>query len=254
MSAPDEECVVCGLPALNLKGWDGGFPSYRRFRKLWDMPMVWYSSVHFACLRGWEHRDDLLTELVDLATNAADEYDITVNGETHRITRSGLGFTDQLLWTDDILVLQHNFSPDWMIIDFSGSWQSIHRDDLLRLVRGEPRVLDGGRTESLLLSPAPPESEVRSWTLSDFLRHLGIESRYPGLVSLGATFEVAHYFPSGLLQYWIYHPLSIHPAALDYFRDRYARDGEGAFESHFMKCDRFARGAAADEDEDMPAT
>jgi len=192
--------------------------------------------VHFSCLHGWEHRDAMLTELVGLATNSVLEWDVELNGETYHLTRNGLGFTDRLLQTNDVLVLQHNFSADWMIIDFSGGWQFIGREDLLRLVRGESFSVDGGRDRyGLRLSPAPPESAVDSWTLSDFLRHLDIESRYPGLVDGGASLEVRKYYPNnGHLEYCVHHPLSIHPAALGYFRDRYARGGEAAFEAAFM--------------------
>lgn len=220
--------------------------------------LLFQDSIHFSCLRGWEHRDAMLNELVELATNSVLEWDVELNGETCHLTRSGLGFIDRLLQTDEILVLQHSFSADWLIIDFSGSWQFIGRDSLLRLVRGETCDYSDGRGRyGLLVDPALPEPEVRSWTLSDFLRHFGVESRYPGLVSLGATFEVAHYFPhSGLLEYRLHHPLSIHPAALDYFRERYARDGEDAFDSIPMKAERLDGWptAADEEDEDAPAT
>ena len=67
MSAPGPMCIVCGKIALGLSGWDGGFPSYREFRAVWDPPRVFQDMVHFTCLRDWKHRDELLTKLVDLA-------------------------------------------------------------------------------------------------------------------------------------------------------------------------------------------
>jgi hypothetical protein len=173
----------------------------------------------------------MLTELVALATNSVLEYDVEVNGESHRITRTGLGFTRRLLETDDLLVLQHDFSGDWMTIDFSGAWQFFDRRDLLGLVRGEAVFGSGGWGRyGLRVSPPVPESEVTSWTLGDLLGHFAIGDRYPGLTDSGADLKVIRYNPeNGHLEYVVDYPLSIHQDALAYFRDRYEREGEAAF-------------------------
>ncbi len=233
MSAPGPECVVCGKVALALTGWDGGFPSYRQFRALWDPPRVFQDMVHFSCLRTWEHRDEMLTELVDLATGSVLEFDIEFNGQRHHITRSDLGYPERRLETDEILVLQHQLSADWLIVDFSGAWQFIGRNDILRLVRGEPAYDQGGRGRyGLTLSPAPTNETVNSWVLGDLLQHLGINSRYPGLAESDATLRIDEYrAEAARLVYTVDHPLTIHPKALDYFRAEYERSGEAAFAS-----------------------
>jgi hypothetical protein len=173
----------------------------------------------------------MLTELVALATDSVLEYDVEVNGETHHVTRTGLGYTQRLLETDDLLVLQHGFSSDWMTIDFSGAWQFFGRQDLLALVRGEAASESGGWGRyGLRLSSRPSEPEVASWMLSDLLSHFSIHDRYPGLTGSGAILKVSQYNPgNGHLEYAVDYPLSIHPVALAYFRDRYERDGEAAF-------------------------
>lgn len=236
MSAPGSDCIVCGRPALQLNGLDGGFPSYREFRAVWDPPRVFQDMIHFSCLRTWEHRDAMLAELVALATGSVLEWDMEHEGKTYHITRSGLGYTDELFRNDSILVLQHNFSADCLIVDFSGSWQFIGRRRLLRLVRDqEVAIEDGWGHYGLFLSPAPPESVVLSWSLGDLLRHLRIENRYPGLVQSGAELKALEYSSrNGHFVHSIHHRVSIHPDALEYFRKLYDDEGESAFDSVAM--------------------
>lgn len=233
MSAPGPECIICGRVTLDLNGWDGGFPSYREFRAVWDPPRVFQDSIHFTCLRGWEHRDEMLTELVDLATGKTLEWDIELEGKSYHLTRHGLGFTERLLATDDILILQHSFDSHWLVVDFTGSWSYFSDRRLLGLIHGETVYVQGGLNlyGDEILSALPAESEVFSWTLSDLLRNFGIDDRYPGLAQSGATLRILDYASGRRFEYSVHHPLSIHPAALAYFRDRYERDGEAAFEA-----------------------
>jgi hypothetical protein len=233
MSAPGPYCVVCGRVALGLNGWDGGFPSYRQFRAVWDPPHVFQDMIHFTCLRVWEHREEMLAELVDLATDSTLEWDIELGGKTHRATRSGLGYTEQLLKTDNFLILQHNFDSRWLIIDFTGSWQFIRSEIILGLIHGETLYAEEGIGQNgIKLSPPPAESAVVSWNLNDLLRYLDIDDRYPGLTQSNAALKLRDYNPRyGQLEYTVRHPLSIPPTALAYFRDRYERDGESAFDA-----------------------
>lgn len=231
MSAPGPECIICGRIALDLSGWDGGFPSYREFRAVWDPPRVFQDMVHFACLREWKHRDELLAELVDLATDAVLEFDVEIGGTTHHLTRDGLGYSVRRFDTRDLLALQHGLSGDWLIIDFAGAWQFVGRSDLLRLVRGEPVRVQGGRGRyGITLSAAPSADAVASWALGDLLRHLGVDSRYPGLTATDASLHVSDYnAETGWLGYRIDHPLNVHPAVLEFFRGEYEHAGEAAF-------------------------
>lgn len=233
MSAPGPQCIVCGKIALDLSGWDGGFPSYLEFRAVWDPPRVFQDMVHFTCLRDWKHRDELLTELIGLTTDTVLEFDLEVGGTIHHLTRDGLGYSVRRHETDNLLVLQHRFSTDWLIVDFTGAWQFIGRNDLLRLVRGEPVRTQGGRGRyGITLSPAPDGEVVASWALGDLLGHLGIDSRYPGLSTTDASLRVSAYnTETGWLEYHVDHPLTIHPDALRYFRGEYDRAGDTAFAS-----------------------
>lgn len=233
MSAPDPECVVCGRTALDLSGWDGGFPSYREFRALWDPPRVFQSMVHFSCLRDWEHRDLLIDELVDLATDSVLEFDVEINGERHSVKRDGLGYAVRRFTSGDLLVLQHYAAGRWLLIDRTRGWQFIERDSLLRLVHGERVCESGGYGRyGITVVPRVGDDAVAAWKLEDLLRHLGIGDRYPLLAEGGAELRVEGYDPStGLLQYTVEHPLLIHPAALAYFRREYERAGEAAFVS-----------------------
>lgn len=231
MSAPGPDCVVCGKAALDVSGWDGGFPSYREFRAVWDPPHVFQDMVHFSCLADWKHRDDMLTELVDLATAAVLEFDVEVNGRRYHLSREGLGYTDRRLETDEVLVLRHQSEPDWLIVDRAGAWQFISGKPLLGLVRGEPVFAQGGRGRyGLTLSPAPRHEAVFAWVLGDLLQHLDIDDRYPGLAASDANLHIDTYnAETGWLEYRIDHRLALHPVALDYFRNEYGRLGESAF-------------------------
>jgi hypothetical protein len=231
MSAPGANCVICGKPALDISGWDGGFPSYREFRALWDPPRVFQDMVHFTCLRGWEHRAAMLTELVDLATDAVLEFDVEVGGQTHRITRAGLGYTGREFATNEILVLRHEVGAEWLVVDFTGAWQFVHGRYLLPLVRGESVRVQGGRGKyGLTLTPPPTEADLRSWGLADLLEHAGVKSRYPGLTAGDADLRIFDYnSETGWFEYSVHHPLTIHPDALEYFRGEYRREGETAF-------------------------
>jgi hypothetical protein len=231
MSAPDPECVVCGRVALDLSGWDGGFPAYREFRALWDLPQVFQSMVHFSCLRDWEHRELLINELVDLATDAVLEFDVEFGGKRYPVKRNGLGYTVRRFEAGDLLVLQHQAAGRWLIIDRTSGWQFVERDSLLRLVRGEQVYTTGGRGRyGIPVVPRVPDNSVTTWMLGDLLRHLGISAQYGGLADSGANLLVESYNPSsGWMHYAVEYPLPIHPAALAYFRDEYERAGEAAF-------------------------
>jgi hypothetical protein len=230
MSAPGPDCVVCGRAALDLSGWDGGFPAYREFRAVWDPPRVFQDMAHFTCLRSWEHRDAMLAELVTLATDAVLDFDVEVDGTTHHLTREGLGFIRRRLETDELLVLQHRGGAEWLIVELAGSWQFVQGSDLVALVRGETRYVQGGRGRyGLTLSPAPAEAAVRSWVLADLIDCLGIADRYPGLAESDANLRIDAYNPSsGWCEYIVDHQLTIHPAALAFFRAAYERDGAAA--------------------------
>jgi hypothetical protein len=230
MSAPGSECVVCGRDALDLSGWDGGFPSYREFRAVWDPPRVFQDMVHFACLRDWKHLEGMLAELVDLAIDAVLEFDVEVGGQIRRVTRSGLGYAVRLLETEDLLVLWRAFGADWLIVDRAGAWQFIGRSELRGLVRGEAVYANGGRGRyGLSLTPAPSEAQVNSWVLSDMLRHLQVEDRYSGLLESEANLRIERYDAgTGHLEYIVEHPLTIHPEALGYFRGEFERMGDSA--------------------------
>lgn len=249
--------MICGKPALGLNGWDGGFPAYREFRAVWDPPRVFQDMVHFACLREWEHRDAMMAELIDLATDAVLEFDIEVGGQLHHITRAGLSYRRRLLAVGDMLVLErgarsqsprprpspqpqpraqaqaplqletrpghHPSGADCLIVDLTGAWQFVNGRHWPSLIRGNAVIDQGGRGRyGLILSSAPSEATVAAWTLGDLLDHLDITACYPGLITAanGARLHIDNYqSANGRLEYSISHPLTIDPLVLDHFRN-----------------------------------
>ena len=82
----------------------------------------------------------------------------------------------------------------------------------------------GGRGRyGLVLSLAPSEAIVNSWTLGDLLHHLEVTACYPGLTEAAVgnahlhinAYDAAH----GRLGYSIFHPLTVDPLILDHLRD-----------------------------------
>lgn len=237
MSAPDPECVVCGRLALWIPGRDGGFPAYRNFRAVWDEPKVFGASIHFVCLHTWEHRDAFLAELLSLATNQVEQYEVRLGDTVHQVSRTGLGFTDLEFEGDGCLVYRHRDATEWLVVDLGGGWQQLARHQVLDLARGVTPMVTGGTGRYALPLPerlasrgAKEPADVADLRLPELIQAFGLETYYPDLDPDRSELSVDA-LPAGgrKIEFAIRTPALVPAEATRHFAERYRHEGDSAF-------------------------
>jgi len=219
-------CQFCGRYVFPFPGWGTYLQPYRFMRAVWEPEHRFFcGSLHFQCLREFEHRQAFRQEFGEIALTWGGEFSVEVHGEVHRMQRAGMGFINKIFHGERCVIHRNAHSDTWLVLEHDGPWYDLDAAQLEAIAEGRP--LRSGDWAYKTVVPAECDRMALHASLPELLDQAGVLDLYEEALRTGdVEYEVFDYYPpKRILEYSVENVLPIPQEAYDFLRE-YARTYE----------------------------